>query len=75
VNLFDPPLVILAGERMRYDYLYAEDVLSAMKSLALSAGRVAPDVEINAWGDLVWARGAATLALEAATVQLTDAPV
>ncbi|MEO1314271.1 MAG: ROK family protein [Pseudomonadota bacterium] len=74
VNLFDPSLVILAGERMRYDYLYAEDVLTAMKSLALSAGRAAPDVEINAWGDLVWARGAATLALEAATARLTEAP-
>jgi predicted NBD/HSP70 family sugar kinase len=67
VNLFDPSLIILSGERMRYDYLYAEDVLAEMRALTLDIGRPAPRVEINAWGDLVWARGAAALALDAAT--------
>lgn len=67
VNLFDPRLIFLSGERLRYDYLYAEEVLSEMRALTLDIGRPAPRVEIRAWGDQLWARGAAALALEAAT--------
>jgi len=67
VNIFDPSLILLSGERMRYDYLYAEEVLTEMKALTLQAGRPAPPVEIHAWGGLIWARGAAALALEATT--------
>lgn len=60
VNLFDPSLIILSGERMRFDYLYADEVMAEMRRLALGA---APPVEINTWGGEVWARGAAALAL------------
>jgi len=67
VNIFDPSLVLLSGERMRYDYLYAEEVLSEMQHMILQKGRPAPTVEIRAWGDLLWARGAAALALDATT--------
>ena len=67
VNIFDPSLILLSGERMRYDYLYAEEVLTELQGLILQTGRPAPPVEIHAWGDLIWARGAAALALEAAT--------
>ena len=67
VQLFDPGLVILSGERMRYDFLYAEDVLAEMQRLILPAGRPPVRVEVHAWGDLVWAQGAAALALAAAT--------
>ncbi|PRX38029.1 Sugar kinase of the NBD/HSP70 family, may contain an N-terminal HTH domain [Meinhardsimonia xiamenensis] len=67
VNLFDPPLIFLSGERLRYDYLYAEEVLRAMAAMKLETGRPAPQVEIRAWGDQLWARGAAALALDAAT--------
>ncbi len=67
VNIFDPSLILLSGERMRYDYLYAEEVLAEMQALTLQTGRPAPKVEIHAWGDLIWARGAAALALEATT--------
>ncbi|PRY25324.1 putative NBD/HSP70 family sugar kinase [Aliiruegeria haliotis] len=75
INLFDPSLVILSGARMRYDYLYAEDVLKEVRELTLNKGRKLPRVEINAWGDLVWARGAATLALSAVTDARTSAEV
>ena len=68
VNIFDPSLILLSGERMRYDYLYAEEVLAEMKALTLQTGRPLPPVEIHAWGDLIWARGAAALALEATTL-------
>jgi predicted NBD/HSP70 family sugar kinase len=64
VNLFDPPLVILAGERMQYDYLYADEVLREMHALALNRSAARPQqVAIHAWGDLMWAHGAAALAL------------
>lgn len=67
IQLFDPELIILSGERMRYDYLYAEEVLAEMRGLTLSDGRTPCKVEIHAWGDLVWAQGAAALALSAVT--------
>ena len=73
VHLFDPNLIILSGERMRYDYLYAEEVMAEMESLTLDKGRPAPEVEINVWGGFVWARGAAALALSAVTDELFSA--
>ncbi len=67
VNLFDPGLIILSGERMRYDYLYARETLAEMEALAVDAGRPAPAVQTHAWGDMLWAHGAAALALAAVT--------
>ena len=67
VNLFDPSLIILSGERMRYDYLYAAETLSEMENLAIDTGRPPPPIEIHAWGDLLWAHGAAALALSEVT--------
>ncbi len=63
INLFDPALIILSGERMRYDYLYAAETLAEMDNLAINTGRPRPPIEIHAWGDLLWAHGAAALAL------------
>ncbi len=65
INLFDPALIILSGERMRYDYLYATETLAEMKNMAIVTGRPLPPIEIHAWGDLLWAHGAAALALSA----------
>ncbi|NAZ36146.1 ROK family protein [Rubellimicrobium sp. CFH 75288] len=67
VQVFDPALVILSGERMRYDFLYAEEVMAEMRALALPSGREPARVEVHAWGDLVWAQGAVALALGAVT--------
>ncbi|WP_341212367.1 ROK family protein [uncultured Limimaricola sp.] len=67
IQIFDPGLVILSGERMRYDYLYADEVLAEMRALTLVEGRAPARIEIHAWGDLVWARGASALALAAVT--------
>jgi predicted NBD/HSP70 family sugar kinase len=63
INLFDPALIILSGERMRYDYLYAAETLAEMDALTIATGRPRPPIEIHAWGDLLWAHGAAALAL------------
>ncbi len=70
VNLFDPALIILSGERMRYDYLYAEDMMSELNRMSLVSERGAPPIEVHAWGDLLWAHGAAALALSAVTENL-----
>jgi predicted NBD/HSP70 family sugar kinase len=67
VQLFDPELIILSGERMQYDYLYADDMMTEMCALTLADGRAPCPVEIHLWGDMVWARGASALALSAVT--------
>ncbi|WP_233416865.1 ROK family transcriptional regulator [Halovulum marinum] len=69
MTLFDPSLIILSGDRMRYDYLYAGDTLGRMKAMIINNAHRPIRVEVHAWGDWVWARGAATLALS----HLTDA--
>ncbi len=74
VNLFDPALIILSGERMRYDYLYAEETLAEMKDLVINSGRPCPPIEIHAWGDMLWAQGAAALALSVLTERILTTP-
>jgi hypothetical protein len=36
-----------------------------MDNLVINTGRPRPPIEIHAWGDLLWAHGAAALALSA----------
>ncbi len=67
VNLFEPALIILSGARMKFDYLYATDSLAAMDQLVLPTGLPAPRIEVHAWGDMLWAHGAAALALSSVT--------
>lgn len=70
INLFDPELIILSGERMRYDYLYANETLAELDNLAIASGRPRPPIKVHAWGDLLWAHGAAALALDDLTHRL-----
>jgi predicted NBD/HSP70 family sugar kinase len=70
VNLFDPELIILSGERMRFDYLFSAQQLSEMTTQSLTANRPSPKIVVHAWGDLLWAHGAAALALSVVTQQL-----
>lgn len=72
VTLFDPGLIILSGARMRYDYLYARDVLAEMGTMASATRDQRTRVETHAWGDMVWAQGAAALALAAITDAIFD---
>lgn len=74
VNLFDPALIILSGERLKFDYLYAAETLAEMDNLVINTGRPRPPIEIHAWGDLLWAHGAAALALSAVTERILMAP-
>ena len=73
VQLFDPGLIILSGERMRYDYLYADEMLSELHKLTLNPGGDPCEIATHAWGGLVWAKGATALALTAATDSLIGA--
>jgi hypothetical protein len=41
-----------------------------MEHLTIATGRPRPQIEIHAWGDLLWAHGAAALALSAVTEKL-----
>ena len=74
VNLFDPEMILLSGDRMRYDYLYADEVLAEMLQLSIQVDRPAPQVRIHAWGGLIWARGAAALALGEVTAARLGTP-
>lgn len=69
IQLFDPERIILSGERMRFDYLTADDMLSEMNSMILPVGRAPTPVDIRSWSGSVWAKGAAALAL----TEVTDA--
>jgi predicted NBD/HSP70 family sugar kinase len=67
VQLFDPPLIILAGDRMQNDYFYAEEVFAEMQRLTLSDVRQPCKIVVHEWDDMVWARGATAPALAALT--------
>ena len=67
IQIFDPDLIILSGARMQFEYLYADEVMTETLGLSLTTRPKPPTVEIHAWGDAVWARGAAALALDAET--------
>lgn len=64
VNIFDPELIILSGERMQFDFLYADEVLNAIKNSVVQIDAPLPEVRIHKWGDLMWAKGAAAYAME-----------
>ncbi len=64
VNLFDPAMVILSGEQMQFDYLYAQHVFDMVRSSTIQRGHHEPEIRIHKWGDMMWAKGAAAFALE-----------
>jgi predicted NBD/HSP70 family sugar kinase len=67
IHLFDPELIILSGQLMRYDFLNAKEMQLEMRALALHHSRHETRIEIQSWGDMVWARGATALALNELT--------
>ena len=71
VQLFDPGLIIVSGERMRYDTPNDLDLGAEAHKLTLNSNSNACDVVVHAWGAQVWARGASALALSAATEYFT----
>jgi predicted NBD/HSP70 family sugar kinase len=75
VNIFDPELIILSGERMQFDHLYAEDVMASIKDQIVQVDAQPPEIVIHKWGDFMWARGAAAFALGGvADLALSESP-
>lgn len=72
VNIFDPSLIIFSGEQMRYDYLFNQAVLDHMKQMTVVPGRPLPKVRIHKWGERIWARGAAALAMDGLAESAAD---
>ena len=73
VQLFDPELIILSGERMQHSNLFVSQIMEEMQEMTLSEGRKPCDAAIHPCSDLVWARGATALALSALTDTLLGA--
>lgn len=64
INVFDPRLIILSGERMQVDHLRADDTVALIRDLCVRIDRQPPDIRRHTWGDLMWAKGAAAYALD-----------
>ena len=64
VNIFDPQLIILAGEQMQFDHLYATAVIEEMRKSIVQIDKPPPEVVIHKWGNQMWAHGAAAFALD-----------
>jgi len=67
INIFDPGLIIVSGERMSHDFLYSDEVITMMKTQVLQVDAPPPEVRIHKWGDMMWAKGAAAYAMEGVT--------
>ncbi|KIN65552.1 ROK family protein [Sulfitobacter noctilucae] len=76
VQLFDPALLILSGERMTYEFMYADHLSADVQALVLSQNKMPCKIEIRGHRDLHWARGATARALADMTDRLfnTETP-
>jgi len=70
VNIFDPELVILSGEQLRYDYLYSQEVREMMEANSLVLGHPPVELRLHKWEDQLWAKGAAAFAMDRLTHRL-----
>lgn len=64
VNIFDPELIILAGAQMSYRHLYVDKIIEAAKQQVVQIDADMPPIQVHAWGDLMWAKGAAAYAID-----------
>lgn len=64
LNIFDPPLIVLAGERIQNHELLAEEIERTIAASSISVDRPATRLAVHRWGDQLWARGAGALALD-----------
>lgn len=64
INIFDPGMIILSGERMQNFDLVAAEVDLVMNDNSLRTDRPRVGLKVHRWGDSLWARGAGALALD-----------
>lgn len=67
VNIFDPELVILAGQRASFDHLDARKAIDEMRAHVVQVDTTSTEVAVHQWGDLMWAKGAAAYAIDGVT--------
>lgn len=67
VNIFDPSLLILSGERMAHAFFYSDEVIDGLRNQVVQVDAPPPEVKIHTWGDQMWAKGAAAYAMEGVT--------
>lgn len=67
INIFDPELIVLAGASNGLEYLLTDAVIEEMRRSVVQVDAPLPEVKIHAWGDQMWAKGAAASAVEEVT--------
>lgn len=67
VNIFDPELILLVGERMHLDHLYEEEIQNSIRNLTVEVDAPPPKIVICKWSDEMWALGAAAFAIRGVT--------
>jgi N-acetylglucosamine repressor len=63
VNIFNPELILISGEGVRYGEYFFAAVKDSIQEYAMPGLQEDLTVSIEPWGDDVWARGAASLVL------------
>ncbi len=64
INIFDPALIVLTGERIRNHQLLAGEIEKTLQANSINVNRAATPLAVHRWGDGLWARGAGALALD-----------
>ncbi|NVO54713.1 ROK family transcriptional regulator [Rhodobacteraceae bacterium B1Z28] len=68
VNLFDPECIILSGAQMSFEHLCSEEVMNRLQSGVVNVDAPLPEIKVNHWGDLMWAKGAAAYGIEQVSI-------
>ncbi|MHA1523369.1 MAG: ROK family protein [Alphaproteobacteria bacterium] len=64
INVLNPPVIVMSGERMRVAEFFEPAMRAAVRSNTLSAVQGKTEIILHRWGDDFWARGAAALMLQ-----------
>lgn len=64
VNLFNPERIVIAGEGVRLGEAYFNPMQEALKQNVFNGLADQVSIHIDPWGDEMWARGAAGLAIQ-----------
>ncbi|MDB2407462.1 ROK family transcriptional regulator [Jannaschia sp.] len=64
ISILDPDLVILAVETDTVHPLCTPEVIDAVRRLSLSVDAPPTEISVHAWGDRMWAEGAAAYGIE-----------
>ena len=69
INIFDPELIVLSGQRLSLDFLRSDAVLEQMRQWIVQVDAPLPEIQVRNWDHQAWARGAAAYAIEEVSIQ------